>query len=97
MQSNDMRCVYLYAYIRVIGKTNPIHYMKKIDFDVKDLWRVIFFSISFFYERYQLEYSQNLLRSKYDLIMMAFNSWTDTRQISAAPNSHLYLILLFGK
>ena len=26
--------------------------------------------------------------------MVTFNLWTDTRQISAAPNSHQYLILL---
>ena len=26
--------------------------------------------------------------------MMTFNLWTDARQISAAPNSHQYLILL---
>ena len=29
--------------------------------------------------------------------MITFNSWTDTHQISAAPNSHRYVILLFGK
>ena len=28
---------------------------------------------------------------------MTFNSWTDTRQTSAAPNSHRYLIYLFWK
>ena len=26
--------------------------------------------------------------------MVTFNLWTDTRQISASPNSHQYLILL---
>ena len=42
----------------------------------------------FFFECFQLKYYQNLLGSKSDLTTMTFNSWTDTRQISAAPNSH---------
>ena len=39
-------------------------------------------------------YSRNLLGSKYNLTMVTFNSCTDTRQISAAPNSRRYLIVL---
>ena len=52
------------------------------------LQQLVFFSKSF-----QVNYSQNLLGSKYDLTMVTFNLWTDTRQISVAPNSHWYLIL----
>ena len=41
-----------------------------------------------------MKYSRNLLGTKYDSTMVTFNSCTDTRQISAAPNSCQYLILL---
>ena len=90
-----MTCAYLYAYIRVIGKTDPKQYNKKSISTFKineDIWKVILLkdicfssAISFFSECFQLKYSRNLLRSKYDLTMMTFSSWTDTRQISAAP------------
>ena len=49
----------------------------------------------FFFERFQLKYSRNLLGLKYDLTTrVAFNLWIGIRQISAASNSHRYLILL---
>ena len=48
----------------------------------------------FFFRIFSLKYSRNLLGSKYNLTMVTFNSWTDTLQISAAPNFYHYLILL---
>ena len=47
-----------------------------------------------FPECFQMKYSRNLLGSKYDWTMVTFNSCTDTPQISAAPDSRRYLILL---
>ena len=56
MQSNGMR-IYLYAYIRVIGKTNLLQYNKKINFDVRNKQRIILlkeicfpFAISVFFQ-----------------------------------------------
>ena len=43
---------------------------------------------------FETKYSRNLLGSKYDSTMVTFNSCTDTRQISAAPNFRRNLILL---
>ena len=40
------------------------------------------------------KYSRNLLETKYDSTMVTFNSCTDTRQISAAPNFRRYLIVI---
>ena len=85
----------------MIGKTDLIQYNKKINFDVQSKLRVILFeetcfpsAISVFSEYFQVKCSRNLLGSKYDLTTMTFNSCTDTRQISAAPNSRRYLIVL---
>ena len=96
-----MTCVYLYAQIRVIGKTDPIQYNKKINFDVHNKRRIILLeeicfpsAISVFSKLFQIKYSRNLFVSKYDSSMVTFNSCTDTRQISAAPNPCRYLILL---
>ena len=96
-----MKCVYFYAYIRVIGKTDLIQYNKKINFDVHNKRRIIPleeicfpFAISVFSKCFEIKHSRNLLRSKYDSTMVAYNSCTDMRQISAAPNSRRYLILL---
>ena len=96
-----MTCVYLYAQIRVIGKTDQIQCYKKINFDVYNKRRIILVeeiwfpsAISVFSKCFQIKYSRNLFGSKYDSSMMTFNSCTDTRQISAAPNSCRYLILL---
>ena len=92
-----MRCVYLYACIRVIG----LQYNKKINFDVHNKQKIILleetcfpFAISVFSKWFEIKHSQNLLGSKYDSITVTFNSCTDMRQISAAPNSRRYLILL---
>ena len=49
--------------------------MYKLDSLKRDLLQ----QLVFFFECFQLEYSRNLLGSKYDLTMMTFNSWTDTR------------------
>ena len=96
-----MTCVYLYAEIRVIGKMDPIQYNKKINFDVHNkrkiiLVKEIYFpsAVSVFSKCFQIKYSRNLFGSKYNSSMVTFNSCTDTRQISAAPNSWRYLILL---
>ena len=51
-------------------------------------------AISVFFKCFEIKYSRNLFGSKYGLTMVTFNSCSDTRQISAAPNSRLYLILL---
>ena len=51
-------------------------------------------AISVFSKCFRIKYSRNLLRSKYNSTMVAFNSCTDTSQISAAPNSRQYLIQL---
>ena len=97
-----MTCVFLYAYIRVIGKTDLMQYNKKINFDVHNKRRIILlkeicfpFAISVFSKCFEIKHSRNLLGSKYDSTMVAFNLRTDMRQISAAPNSRRYLILLF--
>ena len=52
-------------------------------------------AISVFSKCFRIKCSRNLLRSKYNSTMVTFNSCTDTRQISAAPNSRQYLIQLF--
>ena len=54
-----------------------------------DLLHKLVISICFSFKNYR-----NLLGSRYDLTMVTVNLWTVTRQISAAPNSHQYLILL---
>ena len=51
-----------------------------------------FLRLVFFSECFQTKYSQNLLGAKHDSTMVTFNSCTDTRQISTAPNSRRYLI-----
>ena len=51
-------------------------------------------AISVFSEYFQIKYSRNLLGSKYDSTMVTFISCTDRPQISAAPISCRYLILL---
>ena len=38
---------------------------------------------------FSIKLSRNLLGQKHDLTMVTFNSWTDTHQILAAPNSDL--------
>ena len=85
----------------MIGKTDLIQHNKKINFDVQNKRRVILLeeicfpsAISVSSECFQAKYSRNLLGAKYDSSMVTFNSCTDTRQISAAPNSRRYLILL---
>ena len=92
-----MTCVYLYAYIRVIG----LQYNKKINFDVHNKRRIILleeicfpFAISVFSKCFEIKHSRNLLGSKYDSTTVTFNSCTDMRQISAVLNSRRYLILL---
>ena len=55
----------------------------------RDLIQQIVISVCFYFKNYR-----NLFGSRYDLAMATFNLWTDTRQISAAPNSHQYLIQL---
>ena len=92
-----MTCVYLYAYIRVIG----LQYNKKNNFDVYNKRRIILleeicfpFAIIVFSKCFEIKHSRNVLGSKYDSTMVTFNSCTDMRQISAAPNSRRYLILL---
>ena len=92
-----MTCVYLYAYIRVIG----LQYNKKINFDVHNKRRIILleeicfsFASRVFSKCFKIKHSQNVLGSKYDSTMVTFNSYTDMRQISAAPNSRRSLILL---
>ena len=96
-----MTCIYLYAYISMIGKTDTIQYNKKINFDVHNKRRIILveeicfpYAISVFSKCFQIKYSRNLFGSKYDSSMVTFNLCTDTRQISTAPNSCRYLILL---
>ena len=88
-----MTCVYLYAYIRVIDKTDQILYNKKINFDVHNKRRIIPlekicfpFAISVFSKCFEIKHSRNLLGSKYDSTIVTFNSCTDMRQISDAPN-----------
>ena len=96
-----MTCVYLYAQIRVIGKTDLIQYNKKINFDDHNKRKIILVeeicfpsAVSAFSKCIQIKYSRNLFGSKYDSSMVTLNSCTDTRQISAAPNFRRYLILL---
>ena len=96
-----MTCVYLYAHIRVIGKTDLMQYNKKINFDVHNKRRIILleeicfpFAISVFSKCFEIKHSRNLFGSKYDSTMVTVNSCADMRQISAAPNSRRYLILL---
>ena len=85
----------------MIGKTDLIQYNKKINFDDHNKRRIILLEeicfpsvISVFSKCFQIKYSRNLFGSKYDSSMVIFNSCTDTHQISAAPNSRRYLILL---
>ena len=85
----------------MIGKTDPIQYNKNINFDVHNKRRIILLeeicfppAISVFSKCFQIKCSRNLFGSKYDSFVVTFNSCTDTRQISAAPNSCRYLILL---
>ena len=52
------------------------------------------FAIYVFSKCFEIKYSRNLPGSKYDSTMVTFNLCTDTRQISAAPNSRRHLILL---
>ena len=85
----------------MIGKTDLLQYNKKINFDDHNKRRIILLEeISFpsticvFSKCFQIKYSRNLFGSKYDSSMVTFNSCTDMRQISAAPNSRRYLILL---
>ena len=96
-----MTCVYLYACIWVIGKTDLMQYNKKINFDVHNKPRIILlkesclpFAISVFSKCFQIKHSRNLLGSKYNSTMVTFNSCTDMCQIAATPNSLRYLILL---
>ena len=51
-------------------------------------------AISVFSVCFQIKYFGNLLGSKYDSTMVTFNLCTDMRQISAAPSSRRYLIVL---
>ena len=85
----------------MIGKTDLTQYNKKIHFDVHNKRRIILLeeicfpsAIRVFSECLEIKCSRNLLGSKYDSTMVTFNSRTATRQISAAPNSRRYLILL---
>ena len=82
-------------------KTDLIQYNKKINFDVHNKRRIILLeeicfpsAISVFSKCFEIKYSWNLLGSIDDLAMVTFCSCTDTRQISAAPNSRRYVILL---
>ena len=57
----------------------------------------IFFDVNAgesFFRIFSSKYSRDLVGSKYNLTKVTFNSWTDSHQISAAPNSQQYLILL---
>ena len=85
----------------MIGKTDLIRYNKKINFNVKSKLKVILLeeicfpsAISLFSKCFAIKHSRNLFGSKYDWTMVSFISCTDTRQISAAPNSRRYLIFL---
>ena len=85
----------------MIGKTDQIQYNKKSNFDDHNKRRIILLeeicfpsAISVFSKCFQIKYSRNLFGSKYDSSMMTFNSCTDTRQISSAPNFCRNLILL---
>ena len=93
--------IYTHKLIRVIGKTDLIRYNKKINFNVKSKLRVILLeeicfpsAISLFSKCFAIKHSRNLFGSKYDSTMVSFISYTDTRQISAAPNSRRNLIFL---
>ena len=85
----------------MIGKTDLIQHNKKINFDDRNKRRIILLeeicfpsAISGFFKCFQIKYSRNLFGSKYDSSMVTLNSCTDLRQISAAPNSRRYPILL---
>ena len=85
----------------MIGKTDLIQYNKKINFDDRNKRRIILLeeicfpsAVRAFSKCFQIKYFRNLFGSKYDSSMVTLNSCTDTRQISAAPNSRRYLILL---
>ena len=85
----------------MIGKTDLIQYNKKINFDVHNKRRIILleeicfpYAINVFSKCFEIKYSRNLLGSKYNSTMVTFNSCTDTRQISAAPNSRRYPVVL---
>ena len=89
----------------MIGKVylvrTVVQYNKKINFDVYNKRRIILleeicfpYAISSFSKCFEIKYSRNLLGLKYDSTMVTFNSCTDTRQISAVPNSRRYLILV---
>ena len=96
-----MICLYLYAYTHVIGKTDLLQYNKKINFDVHNKRRIILleeicfpFTISVFSKCFEIKHSRNLSESKCDSTIVTINSCTEMNQISAAPNSRQYLILL---
>ena len=85
----------------MIGKTHLIQYNKKINFDDHNKRRIILLeeicfssAVSAFSKCFHIKYSRNLFGSKYDSSLVTLNSCTDTHQISAAPNSRRYLILL---
>ena len=69
---NQMTCAYLYAYIRVITKTDPKQSIKKSILTLEiyeDIWKVILLkdicfssAISFFSKCFQLKYSRNLFK-----------------------------------
>ena len=76
----------------MIGKTDPIQYNKKSistltaygDLESHSLPS----AISVFFGMFLIKMFSKFIRvEKYDLTMVTFNSWTDTRQISAAPTS----------
>ena len=102
-----MHAIKLHAYIcthkysRSVKRTQYSTTKKNNNFDVHNKRRIILVkdlgfpsAISVFSKCFQIKYSRNLFESKYNSSMVTFNSCTDTRQISVAPNSCRYQILL---